>query len=167
MGLKDNEFIYDIKKFSNQELTYFPLHGCIYLKQKCFGVIEVSYIAQSMSDYAQSNRGGNPNRYTLFTPIISGYNKLEHINGQPFNFGHHVFAADCFDSKLIVTFGFSFSDPHINSILSTFGKCPIKCVTLNTQPNGIPPEMQESRDINYFTGGVESYLNSFMRDEQV
>lgn len=149
------EFIYDIDGFRHLPLTYFSLHGCSYIYQEAYGRFYLSNIARVMPLFAQSNRGGNPNTETLFTPIISGYSKLEHINGRPFNFGFQAFTNDCFDSNLIITMGYSYSDPHINSIIETFSNCNIECITLNNVPL-LPTPLDMRVSIN--TKGIEDYL---------
>lgn len=161
VGISDNiakqEFTYDVDVFRQLPLTYFPLHGCSYIYQEAYGRFYLSCIEQPMPCYAQSNRGGNPNNVTLFSPIISGYSKLEHINGRPFNFGFQIFTNDCYDSDIIITMGYSFSDPHINSIIETFSKCSIECVTLNKEP--IFPTPLNMR-VSTYTKGIENYLSN-------
>lgn len=153
------EFIYDIDGFRQSKLSYFPLHGCSYIYQEPYGKFYLSSVMQRMPLYAQSNRGGNPNTETLFTPIISGYSKLEHINGRPFNFGLQAFANDCFDSDLIVTMGYSFSDPHINSIVETFSKCNIESITLHDEPKLSTPL---GEIVNTNTDGIEKYISDIV-----
>ena len=159
LGVSDDitkqAFSYDIDTFRCLPLTYFPIHGCSYIYQEAYGRFYLSSIEQPMPYFAQSNRGGNPNDDIFFSPIISGYNKLEHINGRPFNFGFQAFSNDCFDSDLIITMGYSFSDPHINSIIETFSNCYIECITLNNAP--ILPTPLDMR-VKTNTKGIEDYL---------
>lgn len=166
LGVSDDitkqEFIYDVNHFRHLPLTYFSLHGSSYIYQEAYGRFYLSNIAQAVPFYAQSNRGGNPNNETLFTPIISGYNKLEHINGRPFNFGFQTFTNDCFDSDLIITMGYSYSDPHINSIIETFSNCKIECITLDTIP--VFPTPMDFR-VNTNTNGIEYYLTNALNNE--
>lgn len=150
-------FIYDINKFISCKLTYFPLHGCSYIEKEKLGKYRLGLIPKSISLYSSSNEGGNPNTETFFTPIISGYNKLEHLNGKPFNFGFHAFTNDIFDSEEIITMGYSYNDPHINSLLETFSNCPIKCVTLNDSPNFT---YNISCRVNIDKSGIKNYINN-------
>ena len=110
-----------------------------------------------MPFFAQSNHGGNPNKETLFTPIISGYNKIEHINGKPFNFGLQCF--DCYDSNLFIAMGYSFSDPHLNSMIDTFCRCNMECVTLNDIPK-FPTTL--GLRVDTYTCGIETYLKQML-----
>jgi len=154
------EFTYDIDGFRHLPLTYFSLHGSSYIYQEAYGHFYLSNIAQIMPFYAQSNRGGNPNTETFFTPIISGYSKLEHINGRPFNFGLQSFANDCYDSDMIITMGYSFSDRHLNSIIETFSHCNIECITLDTAP--ILPTPLDLR-VSTNTLGIEDFLTKAVK----
>jgi len=148
-------FTYDLREFRMTKLTYFPLHGCSYIYKEAFDRVHLSSTIQSMPFFAQSNHGGNPNKETLFTPIISGYSKLEHINGKPFNFGLQCFANDCYDSNLFIAMGYSFSDPHLNSTIDTFCRCNMESVTLNDIPK-FPPTLGLKVHTN--TCGIEDYL---------
>ena len=152
------EFTYDLDIFRNVKLSYFPLHGCSYIFREPFDRIYLSCIIQPMPFWALSNNAGNPNNETLFTPIISGYRKLEHINGKPFNFGLQCFANDCYDSNFILTMGYSYSDPHINSMIDTFANCRtcrIESVTLNDVPK-LPATLALKVCTN--TNGIGPYL---------
>lgn len=154
------EFTYNLDEFRGLPLTYFPLHGCSYIYQDSYGSFYLSNTEEPMSIFAQSSRGGNPNNETLFTPIISGYNKLEHINGRPFNFGFQAFSNDCFDSDLIITMGYSYSDPHINSVIETFSDCNIECITLYEAP--ILPTLLNFK-VSTNTNGIEDYLTNALK----
>ena len=155
-----HEFIYDIDGFRHLSLTYFSLHGSSYIYQEPYGRFYLSNIAQVMPFNVQSNRGGNPNTETFFTPIISGYSKLEHINGRPFNFGLQTFANDCYDSAMIITMGYSYSDRHLNSIIETFSNCNIECITLDTVP--ILPTPLNLR-VNTNTNGIDDFLTNAVK----
>ena len=125
----ERAFVYDLNEFRERPLTYFPLHGSIYFKRESFNCIKYCSYKQPLSDIAFDNNAGNPNGYTFFSPIISGYNKLQHINGKPFIMGAQEFANDLQDSDIVLTLGYSFRDPHINSYIGTFSKGIIQSVT--------------------------------------
>lgn len=157
------EFSYNIDKFRQLPLTYFPLHGCPYIYQETYGCFFLSSIVQVMPFFAQSSRGGNPNEETLFTPIISGYSKLEHINGRPFNWGFQSFANDCYDSSKIITMGYSYGDKHLNSIIETFSNRNIESVTLNNAPN---LSALMSIRVNTNVNGIEDYISNYIKNRK-
>lgn len=118
--------IYDLEGFRDSKLTYFPLHGCTHYRREVLNKIKFSMVSQDLSPaLAIDNSAGNPNESTFFTPIVSGYNKLQHISGKPFIFGIQAFANDLQDSDVIISMGYSYRDPHINSYLATFPKTRI------------------------------------------
>lgn len=150
----EKDFVYNIADYNNHPLTYFPLHGCTKLKREFCNHIKYCSFEQKLSDIAIDNSAGNPNGQTLFTPIISGYNKLQHINGKPFVFGTQVFANDLQDSDTILTLGYSYSDTHINSYLATFPKTKISSVTLDRVwrlPIDLDIEQREMDLSSYFS----------------
>ena len=119
-------FSYDIRNFINSCHTYFNLHGSIYLCKEIDPAI-LSYkirqhgIPQKLS-YALEQEGGSPNDIKIFSPIISGYSKSQRILSEPFNFGLGAFMEDCNLCDELFIVGYSFSDPHINSIIKNYSK---------------------------------------------
>lgn len=119
----DGLFNFNLNRFESARVTHFNLHGSIFLHQIRYGLkIETvyNYTSQTMPVYALEMRGGNPSEPLIFSPIITGYNKTQRINSEPFNLGHTAFVNDCNNCHALLTVGYSFSDPHINSILSSF-----------------------------------------------
>jgi hypothetical protein len=119
------QFNHDLHLFKIARLSYFNLHGSIFWRNifnnNSIPHYEVSYYDKVDNlKYAQANKGGNPNQPLIFTPIITGYNKTQRMSSFPFNIGFNAFVNDCHDCTTILVVGYSFSDPHINCILSTF-----------------------------------------------
>lgn len=120
-GISNQEFNYDIEKFVNHKLTHFNLHGSIYNDYKPGKGVTLS--DEPIDFYHQYFiEGGNPQEQKIFLPIITGYSKSQRIISEPFNFGLGAFMYDCNTSDRIVVAGYSFGDPHINSILKKFVK---------------------------------------------
>jgi hypothetical protein len=120
----ERHFNYNLNTFCTARLSHFNLHGSIFLK-KVFNSItirnEIVYSTfPSYLDVGSPLDGGNPGQPLLFLPIIAGYNKTQRIFSSPFNFGFNAFVNDCSDCNILLTIGYSFSDPHINSILASF-----------------------------------------------
>ncbi len=120
-GIERESFSYDLKKFSNHHLTYYNLHGSIYIDYNPYTGIKLLDRPVELKN-AIIITGGNPNEQKIFLPIIAGYHKSQRMMSQPFNFGLGSFMCDCDDCERIVIVGYSFSDPHINSILSNYIK---------------------------------------------
>lgn len=122
----------DLIRFQSAPYTYFNLHGSRYLsfdyekRIPCFNINGTDY----PSSIGQYNIGGNPNEYLLFSPIIVGYTKSQRALSEPFYFGFTSFALDCNTCDKFFSFGFSFKDPHINSIINTYLRkdVEIECV---------------------------------------
>ena len=120
-GVECESFSYNLKKFSNHHLTYYNLHGSIYIDCNPYTGIKL-LDRPVVLENAILITGGNPNEQKIFLPIIAGYHKSQRMMSQPFNFGLGAFMCDCDDCETIVIVGYSFSDPHINSILSNYIK---------------------------------------------
>ena len=117
-------FCYDLNKFKKSQQSYFNLHGSIYLKKEIDPTV-MSYrvrlcgIPQGLT-YALEQEGGSPNERKIFCPIIAGYSKTQRVLGEPFNFGLGAFMEDCNLCDELIIVGYSFSDPHINSIIRNY-----------------------------------------------
>lgn len=120
-GVESESFSYNLKKFSNHHLTYYNLHGSIYIDYNPYTGIKLLDRPVELEN-AIKITGGNPNEQKIFLPIIAGYHKSQRMMSQPFNFGLGAFICDCDDCDTIIIVGYSFSDPHINSILSNYIK---------------------------------------------
>lgn len=120
-----------IEEFVNHKYSYFNLHGNIYLKQNPWMLYDVSQ--DQNVQYLTTMReqeGGNPHNKTYFSPIISGYSKTQRLLSQPFSYGMACFAQDLQECSHIDIIGYSFSDPHINSMLKSFGQLRDKHVNI-------------------------------------
>lgn len=123
------------------------MHGSIFLDRE-FDPVKMKYsiIYNSQSPKyikALNSDGSNPNEPLLFSPIITGYTKTQRGFSSPFNLGFNAFTNDCNDCRAIITMGYSFSDPHINSILLNFtcwGKSKLVNVTLTDKEFQKTPE---------------------------
>lgn len=155
-------YVYDLKEFNDRPLTYFPLHGSIKIKRDHFNTIKYCLYEQYLPDYAIDNSAGNPNGPTLFTPIISGYNKLQHISGKPFVFGLQAFGNDLQDSDTVITLGYSYSDAHINSYISTFSNVKVISVTMDPVM-GLPIDLQIDERVMDLASFFDYYLHSTKR----
>ncbi len=70
--------------------------------------------------------GGNPNGELFFRRIIVGYSKTQRAFSQPFSFGFNAFAYDCNTCSHFFSFGYSYNDPHINTLIGTNLKDDVK-----------------------------------------
>lgn len=100
-------------------LSYFSLHGSIYWDVRYnsdyyYEVVKSSFVEGVKPLWAD---GGNPNEQLIFSPIIVGYTKTQRCMSFPFSIGFTNFINDCCDCDKILAIGYSFSDPHINTII--------------------------------------------------
>lgn len=123
------------------------MHGSIFLYNE-FDLSKMKYLTKynpEAPEYkmALHSGSGNPNEPLLFSPIITGYTKTQRSFSTPFDLGFNAFTNDYNDCKAIITMGYSFSDPHINSILSNFtcwGKSKLINVTFTEEEFQKTPE---------------------------
>ena len=124
--MKSSDFFnYDINSFVNSKQSYFNLHGSIYLSIAAPNSLSYKVMQHAIPQYltnAYEQEGGSPNDIKLFSPIIAGYSKSQRLLSEPFNFGLGAFMNDCNLCDELVIVGYSFSDPHINSILKNYTK---------------------------------------------
>ncbi|MBR5215803.1 MAG: SIR2 family protein [Bacteroidales bacterium] len=120
-----------IEEFINHTKTFYNLHGNIYLKQNPWLLYEVTQGTNvHFLSQLRELEGGNPHNRTYFSPIISGYSKTQRLLSQPFSYGLACFAHDLQDCTRLDIVGYSFSDPHINSMLKSFGEFSNKEVNI-------------------------------------
>lgn len=163
-----SNFEYDFMKFINNNLTYFNLHGSIYLtqdKNQHYRVVQSTF--SSNLKHALYQKGGSPNEHILFSPIITGYNKSQRILCEPFNFGFSTFLADINTCHELVIIGYSFSDPHINSVISTYLRKNISsCTIVDFKKNGDISDITHKLDFelnyidNFYLESDELYRSS-------
>jgi hypothetical protein len=117
-------FNYNLKRFRKACISHFNIHGSIFLhKSPITSRYETIYSCTGkklLNKTAFGEYSGNPGEPLFFSPIISGYNKTQRVSNKPFNLGFGALTNDCADCKALITVGYSFSDPHINSILTNF-----------------------------------------------
>ena len=161
-GIINGVFQYNLNNFKKSKLSFFSLHGNIYISREKYNIIKQNKSYTLLPQYAMSSGGGDIGRINLFTPIISGYNKLSHANGKPFNFGFHAFTNDCEESETIITMGFSFKDTHISSILATFHREGTKVISVDkTNVLPIPTELINNKAYEPCDLGIEYFINNY------
>lgn len=76
--------------------------------------------------YRQSSNYGINREPLIPTPIITGYNKLERMKYDPYLQYYYALQKDILNSDLLLIIGYSFTDTHVNNILSlNKGKCVV------------------------------------------
>jgi hypothetical protein len=118
-----SRFIYNLNSFRRARLSHFNLHGSIFLCNDENNRYETVYSSNKellSEDGARGIDHGNPGEPLFFSPIVFGHNKTQRSFNKPFNLGFNAFINDYNDCRALITVGYSFSDPHINSILSGF-----------------------------------------------
>jgi hypothetical protein len=104
---------------------FYNLHGSIYWdvpygEDKQLAVFDEGFSSIELNyPNRQQLVTANPKEFQLVSPIITGYNKTQRTNLEPFNVFFNSFLQDSFESDIWFIIGYSFSDPHINNTLST------------------------------------------------
>jgi hypothetical protein len=187
------DFIY---KYSTNQIfneinrdCFYNLHGSVFWHwlHYPFGSTEKSQLVKTShyfggySDWGSINTGGNlkesnPNERIINAPIITGFKKLQRLNFEPFNAISNTFYRDCISADVFIIIGYSFGDPHINSVLKTanIAKKNIVIVDKNNEDSPVNPYLQEiigeknatemmntknkAGNIFYFKGGISDFL---------
>jgi hypothetical protein len=110
-------FNFNLTLFRNARISHFNLHGSIFLHRVFLKEYET---LQGKSNQTVPDIGLKEEGNLLSLPIITGYNKTQRMINKPFNLGFSALTNDLNDCRGLLTVGCSFSDPHINSILSSF-----------------------------------------------
>lgn len=92
--------------------------------------------------YTQSSTYGLNREPLIATPIITGYHKLERMKFNPYLQFYYSFQNDILNSNLLILVGYSFSDTHINNIISLFKG---KCIVVSYIKNWIDAEEAERK----------------------
>lgn len=121
-NVSNKRFNYKLNRFRKARVSHFNIHGSIFLHQIMIQKYEAvcGSSMQKIPSIALPIGAGNPHERLLFSPIITGYKKTQRMVGKPFNLGFGALTNDLNDCRGLLTIGYSFSDPHINSILSSF-----------------------------------------------
>lgn len=94
----------------------------------------------------------------IATPIITGYHKLERMKFTPYLQFYYSLQNDILNSDLLLLVGYSFSDTHINNIISLFKG---KCITVSYIEQWVKAENEEKNvtpsgtPINYDNVGFD------------
>jgi hypothetical protein len=118
-----HRFNYNLERFRHAQLSHFNIHGSIFLSRNFTGLTYEDFyfnFCQELSSNGYDAASGNPNERLTYSPIITGYNKTQRAANKPFNLGYQAFANDCNDCQALITVGYSYGDPQINSILASF-----------------------------------------------
>ena len=166
--LNDNElFNYNYSALRRKQITYLNLHGSIHLSSRMVGFfrqVEHRTIPQHI-DNAILQAGGNPKEPIIFTPIITGYNKSQRIIASHFSFPLNSFINDLSDSDMLLYVGYSFSDPHINSLIRQYSKNNNSKHIIITLEKGTVYKSQFEQSFESVIGLATSYKEDSDKDD--
>lgn len=120
----NDELLYNSKKiiFDDSVIKFFNLHGSIYWHheflmdhmeyQFVFKDQEYNLPLFSQTDFT------NPGEELVLSNIITGYNKTQRTLSPPFSLMLESFFKECIRADVLLIIGYSFSDNHLNKILS-------------------------------------------------
>jgi hypothetical protein len=103
------------------EDCHYNLHGSILWKNSNHEITKVGLPFSHLRHDPYSNVGLN-RELLISSPIITGYNKLERMKFKPYLQLYYSLQKDILDSDLLILIGYSFSDLHVNNIISLFEK---------------------------------------------
>lgn len=121
-SLNGETFNYDVSFSHKKRMTYLNLHGSIHISNRMCGWFR-RVIHNELPQYlnmAHGLQGGNPHERLLFSPIITGYEKSQRILSEHFSFALHSFVNDLSQCNTFLSIGYSFSDPHINTVVRLY-----------------------------------------------
>jgi len=173
---------HDIRKIikSDRIPCSYNLHGSIYWDY--FKVTNGIYkiVLQDSPFHRNHNNNGfpveesNPSEPFIGSPIITGFNKLQRINQEPFNAFANAFYRDCHKADIFIFIGFSFNDSHINNVLSHVDWKGKKVLIVDNGKDksyeGIknfdawcnedinPDKIDKERKVNLYNKGFEEFL---------
>lgn len=176
---------YDVRKIikSDRIPCYYNLHGTIYwdyikdkndnkkIKKQGFPFHEkINYNRFPVEE-------SNPNEPFVGSPIITGFNKLQRINQEPFSAFSHAFYRDCHNAEIFIFIGLSFNDSHIKNVLSHVDWTGKKILIVDNGKDksykGIqnfnawcnevidPDKIEPKRKANLYNNGFENFLNEY------
>ncbi len=177
---------YDVRKIikSDRIPCYYNLHGSIYwdyikdkndnkkIKKQGFPFHEkINYNRFPVEE-------SNPNEPFVGSPIITGFNKLQRINQEPFNAFAHAFYRDCHKADIFIFIGFSFNDSHINNVLNHVDWNGKKVLIVDKCDNPanhkgvqnfenwcgesiVPDQFDAERKVNFYNKGFAEFLKEY------
>lgn len=113
----DGEMKFDAQKVLLDETvsTYYSLHGSAHYEldfPRNVKLVKERFVRDFGS--GSSSNVDQDGRYLYHTNIISGFNKVARILGNPFSQFYHRFYQDCLSANEIYIVGYSFGDIHLN-----------------------------------------------------
>jgi hypothetical protein len=177
---------YDLERILDSDLEdcYFNLHGSIYWENSELS-IPIGYRMVKVDIPFNDNfnpqrfrvKESNPNEPFIESPIITGFNKLQRINQEPFNAFANAFYRDCHKADFFIFIGFSFNDSHINNVLSNVDWNRKKVLIIDNKKDkrfkgiqyfdvwcneSIEPDLiNKERKVNLYNKGFEKFLKEF------
>lgn len=122
------QFEYDLQKFIKSNISFWNLHGSVYLRGNNFSLGKI-FLENAPRKILGYSKFDSDCRY--FIPIITGHNKPRQILSNPFLFGYDALAVDLNTATRIDIIGYSFSDNHINASLKFLTKKnPMKAINI-------------------------------------
>lgn len=140
--LEEEGLRYNPKKiiFDDTVIKFFNLHGSIYWHHEfLMDQTEYQFIFKdqeyNLPIFAQTDII-NPGEELVLSNIISGYNKTQRTLSPPFSLMLESFLQECIKTDILIIVGYSFSDSHLNKIISIpFNKDAPKIINVTHSTN--------------------------------
>lgn len=125
----DNKGIFESEKVMQKDNfnCHYNLHGCIQWRNSLgANKMEKQQKIVNVLNYSKASDFGINREPLLATPIITGYHKLERMKYTPYLQFFYSLQKDILSSDILLIIGYSFTDTHINNLLSLYkGKAVI------------------------------------------
>lgn len=145
-------------KYSN---VHYNMHGCIEWMPDInnYRVTKVPHTFDILNQ-AISNPTAINREPLMATPIITGYNKMQRMKYDPYLELYYSMNKDILKSDLLLIIGYSFTDTHLNNLISLFKKNIIIVTWFNPIPGSNPLEYDPwSDEVDSFAHNVIGCIN--------
>lgn len=114
--------------------SHFNIHGCVKwdFDESTFKIVRRPNIIGLKS--GTSSQFGMDREPLMYTPIITGYNKLARMKYDPYLQFYFALQKDVLQSDLLMTIGYGFGDTHLNNLLRLYKG---KAVVINYLSNWV------------------------------
>lgn len=129
----NGKFITERVLTQKNENSHYNLHGCIFW----INALPPENIKKIIPNYNLNIEfrmvtNGLDRQPLIPTPIISGYNKLQRMKYAPYASIYYALQRDLIETDILLIIGYSFSDTHINNILSTTSGKVVICTNIDS-----------------------------------
>lgn len=136
--------------FDDTSIKHFNLHGSVYWHYEfLMSHLESKFIFNDKEynlPFYNKTDFTNPGEETILLNIITGYNKTQRTLYPPFSLMLESFIKEIVRADILIVIGYSFSDNHVNKILSlSLGQRPLKTLLITKTDDNSPNSIDIQR----------------------